>query len=217
LKIEGEREKIMKINNLRKTLRSINFRKLAKPAVVKNMKLMKRHACFCVFGLNRCIRSNVFVREIITAKRKLSIITAIIALVMIGLALSVTTFSAISTSTSLASAGTVFTSANLGVYSDSACTQPLSSISWGTLTAGGTSTQTIYIKNTGSGLSLSLSMTTSSWSPASANGPITITWTQENTDLKPGQSTAAPLTLTVSPSISGITSFSDQISITGTN
>ena len=207
----------MKINNLRKTLRSINFRKLAKPAVVKNMKLMKRHACFCVFGLNRCIRSKVFVRGIITAKRKLSIITALLALVVIGLALSLTAFSVITTSTSLASAGTVSTSANLGVYSDSACTQPLSSITWGTLTPGGTSTQTIYVKNTSSSLSLTLDMTTNSWSPASANGPITITWNQQSTDLQPGQSTAATLTLTVSPSISDITSFSDQIDITGTN
>src|SRR5208337_3471920 len=101
--------------------------------------------------------------------------------------------------------------------SDSGCTQPLSSINWGTLTAGGTSTQTIYIKNTSSGLSLSLSMTTTSWSPTSANGPITITWNQQGTDLQPGASVAAILTLTVSSSISDITSFSVQISISGTN
>jgi len=207
----------MKTHNLRKTLRSINFRKLAKPAVVKNMKLMKRHACFSVFGLTRCIRSNVFVRRIITAKLKLSIITAIIALVIIGLAFSITTFSAVTTSTTLASSGTVSTSANLAVYADSGCTQPLSSISWGTLTPGGAITQTIYLKNTSNGLSLTLSMTTNSWSPTSANGPITITWDQEGTILQPAQSVAATLTLTVSSSISDITGFSVNISITGTN
>jgi archaellum component FlaG (FlaF/FlaG flagellin family) len=101
------------------------------------------------------------------------------------------------------------------VYSDSACTTSLSSVNWGTLTPGGTITQTIYVKNTGD-LSLTLGMTTSSWSSASANGPITITWNQQGIDLQPGQSIAATLTLTVSSSISDTTSFGVQICITGT-
>ncbi len=151
------------------------------------------------------------------AKLTLSITIAVVALVIIGFALSVTTFSVISTSSTLASAGTISTSANLGVYSNSACTTSLSSINWGTLTAGGTSTQTIYVKNTSSGLSLTLNMTTSSWNPTTANGPITITWNQQSTDLQPGASVAATLTLTVSSSINDVTSFSVQICITGTN
>jgi hypothetical protein len=111
----------------------------------------------------------------------------------------------------------VSTSAGLAVYSNSACTTSLSSINWGTLTAGGTTTQTIYVKNTSSGLSLTLNMTTSSWSPASANGPIAIKWNQQSTVLQPGASVAAVLTLTVSSSISGVTSFSVNINIGGTN
>jgi len=153
----------------------------------------------------------------ITEKRKLSIAVALVALVIIGIASTLTTFSAITTSTTLASSGAISTSANLGVFSNAACTIPLSSINWGTLTVGGTITQTIYVENTGSGLSLTLNMTTSNWSPTTANGPITITWNQEGTDLMPGQSTAATLTLTVSSSIVDITSFSVQINIGGTN
>ena len=153
----------------------------------------------------------------ITEKRKLSITVAAVALVIIGIASVLTTFSAVTTSTTLASSGAISTSANLGVFSNAACTIPLSSINWGTLTVGGTSTQTIYVENTGSGLSLTLNMTTSNWSPTTANGPITITWNQEGTDLMPGQSVAATLTLTVSSSIVDITSFSVQINISGTN
>jgi len=93
----------------------------------------------------------------------------------------------------------------------------LSSINWGTLTPGTPITQTIYVKNTGSGLSLALSMGTSSWTPAGANGPITLTWNQEGTRLQPGQSVAATLTLTVSSTIADVTNFSVQINITGTN
>jgi len=84
------------------------------------------------------------------------------------------------------------------------------------LEPGGSATQTINIKNIGNGVSLSLSMTTTNWNPASTNGPITITWNRENTILSPGQSTSATITLTVSPSISDVTNFSVQISITGT-
>src|SRR5665647_3924163 len=108
-------------------------------------------------------------------KLKLSISTSVIGLVIVALALSLTTYAAISTSQNVSSNGQVSTSANLGVYSNSACTTPLSSISWGNLTAGGTSTQTIYVKNTGSGLALTLSMGTSNWTPTTANGPITLT------------------------------------------
>jgi hypothetical protein len=60
-------------------------------------------------------------------------------------------------------------------------------------------------------------MTTSSWSPANANEPITITWNQQNTDLQPGTSVDAILTLTVSSNISNVTSFNANINIGGTN
>ena len=153
----------------------------------------------------------------INTKIKLSITASVIILVTIAIALTLTTFAAITTSQSLTSNGQVTTSANLGVYSNSACTIPLTSINWGTLTAGGNITQTIYVKNTGSGLGLTLSMGTSNWTPAGADGPMTLTWNQGGTRLQPGQSVAATLTLVVSPTIADVTSFSVQINITGTN
>jgi hypothetical protein len=159
----------------------------------------------------------VLLRGIKTPKIKLSITASIIVLVIMAIALTLTTFAAITTSQSLASNGQINTSANLGVYSNSACTTPVSSVNWGTLSAGTNITQTVYIKNTGTGLSLALSLGTSNWTPANANGNITLTWNQEGTRLTPGQSVAATLTLTVSPSIADITNFSVQINITGTN
>ena len=150
------------------------------------------------------------------AQIKLSLTTAVTALVMIGIALTLTTFAALS-STHVPSDGTVTTSANLAVYSDSGCKTPLSSIPWGTISPGGTTTQTIYVKNTGSGLSLTLGMTASDLNPTSANGLITLTWNKEGTKLNPGDSVPATLTLTVSPSIVDITSFNVQINISGTN
>jgi hypothetical protein len=85
------------------------------------------------------------------------------------------------------------------------------------LPAGGNITKTIYIKNTGIGLSLTLSMATSNWNPVGSDGPITLTWNQGGTRLQPGQSVVANLTLAVSPTITDVINFNVQINIAGTN
>lgn len=149
------------------------------------------------------------------AKRNLPIVT-IIALTLVGATLILATFGAITVSTNLSSSGSIATSPGISVYSDESCNNATTTLDWGTITPGGTVTRTIYVKNTGGGISLSLNMTTSTWSPANANGPITVTWDKEGTVLSPGQSTAAVITLTVSPTITGITSFGVQINIIGT-
>jgi hypothetical protein len=143
-------------------------------------------------------------------------ITTVLALAVIAVATTCTTFAALSVSQNVSSSGSITVSANLGIYSDSACQNSLTTINWGTLNPGGNITRTICIKNTGMGASLTLSMATSGWNPTNANGLITITWNQEGKRLAPSQSTLAVLTLTVSPTIADITNFSVQISIAGT-
>jgi hypothetical protein len=147
------------------------------------------------------------------AMRKIST-GLIMAIAMVGLILTVTTTGLLSVSQTVSSSGSV-TAINVGVYSDSGCTQALTSIDWGTNTPGSYVTRTFYVKNTGNS-QLTLSMATSSWSPSSANGPITLTWNRENVALNAGQSITATLTLGVSSTISGITAFSVNIVITGT-
>jgi hypothetical protein len=140
---------------------------------------------------------------------------SIILLATIAVALTCITYGALTVSKDLSTSGTITVTPNLGVYSDSDCQTPISTIDWGTIAPGGTATQTIYIKNTGAGVSLSLSMTPSEWTPEEADGPIALDWTPQSTTLAPGESTSAVLTLSVSQSIDGITSFSVQISIVG--
>src|SRR3990170_3259436 len=148
------------------------------------------------------------------AMKKLST-GAIIAIIAItGMFLTLITAGLLSVNQSISSSGNV-TTVNVGVYSDSACTQTLTSVDWGTISPGTTVTRTIYVKNTGN-TQITLSMTTNSWSPTSANGPLTLTWNREGTTLSAGISTAATLTLSISSSISGITTFSVNIVITGT-
>jgi hypothetical protein len=144
------------------------------------------------------------------------VISALIVLIVIGLGLTLTTYSVLSLNKTLASGGNVKVTPGLGIYADSACSIPLTSINWGNVTPGTSVTQTMYIENTGTGASLSLSLSTSNWSPSNVNGPIAISWNQEGTRLLPGQSVAVAITATISPSIADISNFNVQIVITGT-
>jgi hypothetical protein len=139
-----------------------------------------------------------------------------IILAVVALSLTVTTLAAITITKDVSSTGTITTSPTIGTYSDSACTNALSTISWGSVAAGTNTTQTIYVKNTGTG-TMTLNLSANSWSPSNANSYITVTWDKTGSTLAAGQSTAATVTLAVSSSITGITSFSNTITITGTS
>ena len=140
---------------------------------------------------------------------------AVIALVATASFLTVLTAGLLSVNQSVPSSGTI-TAVDVGVYSDSACTQNLTSIDWGTILPGNSVTETIYVKNTGNAR-IYLTMTTTNWNPSTADGPITITWNiGEDWVLGVDNVHTATLTLSVSSSISGISDFSVDIVITGT-
>jgi hypothetical protein len=139
---------------------------------------------------------------------------AFLAILIVAIMITLSTLGLLSISQTIPSSGTI-SSINVAVYSDSACTIPQSTISWGLISPGTTITKTIYIKNEGN-IPMTLSMRTANWVPSNANNSITLTWNQEGTNLNPDQSTAATLTLRVDQSISQITSFSMSIIITGT-
>jgi len=141
----------------------------------------------------------------------------VILLTVAALAVALTTIAAITVTQSVSSSGTVTTGPNVGVYSNSACTTAVTSINWGSIEAGANTTQTIYIEDTG-GTQMTPTITISNWNPANAGTYITITWPTLPAEIQPGAANAAAvtLTLTVSPSITGITSFSNSIAITGT-
>jgi uncharacterized repeat protein (TIGR01451 family) len=128
--------------------------------------------------------------------------------------LMVSALGALVATRTISNSGSV-TAVGVGVYSDSACTTALSAISWGTLNPGDIKTYTIYVKNTGT-VPVTLNMTVGNWNPTSASSYITLTWNKEKYVLPATQVVQAVLTLTVSSSVSGVTSFSFDITITGT-
>jgi hypothetical protein len=136
----------------------------------------------------------------------------IIALAATAIFLTLVTAGLIATQT-ITSDGTV-TTVNVGVYSDSECTQNCTSISWGTIYPSNSTSRTIYVKNTGV-VPVTLTMTTGNWMPTTASEEITLTWDQQNTVLNPEQSISANLTLSVDSDPGDLTNFSFDIVITG--
>jgi hypothetical protein len=102
----------------------------------------------------------------------------------------------------------------VGVYLDSDCTNNVTSIDWGFLEPGAVTNRTVYVKNDGNVRAM-LNMTTSSWS-LGAYGNITLSWNREGYLLNSGLVVQAVFTLSVSSNITGVTSFSFDMTITGT-
>jgi len=105
----------------------------------------------------------------------------------------------------------------VGVYWDAACTQNVTSINWGFLEPGTTSTKQVWIKNIGN-TQISINMTTENWSPTNARNYLTLVWNREGWILNATQSVQAVLTLSVLSTITetDIVEFSFDIVITGT-
>jgi len=148
--------------------------------------------------------------ERIVASATLALIAYTLTLSIVGVVLS-----SVQTSRTVSNTGTV-KAVGVGVYSELACINPVTSINWTTLEPGQTVNKTVYIKNT-SNVPITLSMTTpySSWNPPTASNYITCTWNSEGKSLNVNQVTPAVLTLSVRNNITGITTFSFDIVIVG--
>jgi len=139
---------------------------------------------------------------------------AIIGLVITALALTLTTAAVLSANQTVPLNGTI-NAVNLSVYSDSACTHTVTTLTAGTLSPGATTTQTIYIKNTGN-VAETLTMSVDNWSPSSASTYLTLTWNQQSHVLAAGTSIQATLTLTAATNTGSLTTFSCDVTLTGT-
>lgn len=115
----------------------------------------------------------------------------------------------------ISNVGTIFVpNANLGVFSDAACTIAITSLSWGALEPSTVNNKQFYVKNLGN-VPLLLTSSSSGWTPT--NGPtyLHLTWDRESTVLSSNTSVLSTLTLTVDANITGITSFGFNLTIDG--
>ena len=150
---------------------------------------------------------------------KESIITGAILILItytLGLSLVSQAFPAAQTSKTLSSTGSIQTSAEIGVYYDSGCNYPLTSLSWGTLEPGGSQAIVCHIKNEGNS-ALTLSMYPSGWDPTEAADYLTLNWNYNGNPISPDASVQVTFTLSVDENIEGISSFSFDVNIVGTS
>ncbi len=124
------------------------------------------------------------------------------------------TLSLVQTSRTVTTGGSV-KGIGVGVYWDSGCTNSVSSINWGLLDPGSDKTVTVYVRNEGNSVT-TLSKATQNWDPSTASSYMTLNWNYAGQTLNVNQVLQTKLTLIVSSAISGITSFSFDITITAT-
>ena len=125
-----------------------------------------------------------------------------------------TTLSLVQTSRTISNVG-LMKGIGVGIYWNSACTNRTSSIDWGLLDPGSDKIVTVYVRNEGNAV-VTLSKATQNWNPSTASSYITLNWNYAGQTLSVNQVLQIKLTLVVSSSISGITSFSFDITITAT-
>jgi hypothetical protein len=119
--------------------------------------------------------------------RSKSTLMLIAATCLIGMALgSALTLALTQHSQSIPTSGMIM-GVGVGVYSDSACSQNVTGISWGTVRQGDSVNRTVYVKNTGNS-QIALSMASSGWNPPAASGQIAVSWDREGSSLGAGQS-----------------------------
>jgi archaellum component FlaG (FlaF/FlaG flagellin family) len=133
---------------------------------------------------------------------------AVVAMILMTSALAV-----LQNSTAVTHNGAI-QSLNVGIFQDSACTQPLSALNWGTLKPGTAANKTIYVKNTGN-TAVTLNMTVTTWNPTTASSYITLTWDKQGSLLAAGNVAQTLLVLSVLANVNGFTEFNCTTLIAG--
>jgi len=102
----------------------------------------------------------------------------------------------------------------IDVYEDLACTTVQSSIEWGEIEAGESSSVTIYIKNNGD-TDILLGLDSENWTPININDYMTLSWDDYGTALTPGEVRGVSLTLNVDPDCPPMNNFDFDVVIIG--
>ena len=102
----------------------------------------------------------------------------------------------------------------IDVYEDIACTTIQSSIEWGEIEAGESSSVTIYIKNNGD-TDILLGLDSENWTPTNSKDYTTLSWDDYGTALTPGEVRGITLTINVDPDCPPINNFSFDVVIIG--
>lgn len=104
----------------------------------------------------------------------------------------------------------------VGVYSDIGCTDQVTSINWDVIEVGASKDEPVYIRNEGTA-PMTLSLDTEKWNPANASSHIILSWDYGEEIIDVDVVVPVTLTLSVLDTIEGITDFSFDIVIIGSD
>jgi hypothetical protein len=139
---------------------------------------------------------------------------ALLVVVLTASVLVGSTFALLALQTDIPGSGSI-KGVGVGVYWDSECEDPTSSINFGLLEPGSQKDFTLYLKNEGN-TDLILSLTSKDWDPVEADDYLSLTWNREGQQMYSGQVISCVLTLSVSENIHDISTYSVTITITAT-
>lgn len=100
----------------------------------------------------------------------------------------------------------------VGVYWDSNCTRKVSFVEWGTVEPGSTKNVSIYLRNEGN-QAVRLLIFADNWHPLNASNYMSLSSDYTGQAIHPQEVVQTTLTLSTSPGIEGIESFSFNIII----
>ena len=100
----------------------------------------------------------------------------------------------------------------IDVYEDLACTIVQSSIEWGEIEAGASTSVTVYIKNNGD-TNLLLGLDSANWTPTNCADFTTLSWDYGDTVLVPGEIREVTITLDVDLNSPPMNSFGFEVVI----
>jgi len=104
----------------------------------------------------------------------------------------------------------------VGVYWDSNCSNIVPSIDWSTLYPGSVKNVTVYIRNE-IAEPMYLILSTTNWNPSNASQYLNLGWNYPGQRMNPGEKLQITLTLSVSSHIQGISNFSFDILVSGSD
>ncbi|MEM3760153.1 MAG: hypothetical protein QXZ02_03460 [Candidatus Bathyarchaeia archaeon] len=100
----------------------------------------------------------------------------------------------------------------VGVYWDATCSQAVSAIDWGILEPNASKNVTVYVRNEGNS-AITLSLQTANWNPLNASDYVFLSWDYGGQAIAANSVIPVVLTLSISPNIQGVKSFSFDIII----
>ena len=102
----------------------------------------------------------------------------------------------------------------IDVYEEQACITVLSSIVWGEIEAGASSSVTVYIKNNGD-TDILLGLDSQNWTPANCADYTSLSWDYDGTPLTSGEVIEVTLTLDVDADCPAMNNFGFDVIIIG--